>query len=111
MHDIMHYIRELDIDGDRMNIDRLQREAGEQGLTLTSEHFEVIRYIQTRSSTEKGLINARKLANDLATRFAQQGGRRYLFRLFPKGPVTQACHIAGLEPPQGSTQTSFGTAF
>ena len=41
--------------------------------------------------------------------FAGHGGRKYLWRLFPGGPVTQGLRIAGLPLPPHSGDKGFGT--
>ena len=51
----------------------------------------------------------RRLTKALEEQFQQQGGRKYLYHLFPKGPANQGCRIAGLNPPEGSADQSFGS--
>jgi tRNA 2-thiouridine synthesizing protein E len=55
-------------------------------------------------------LHARYLLDPLAEKFAKQGGRKYLYLLFPGGAVTQGSRIAGLPVPKDSVDPSFGTA-
>ena len=73
--------------------------AKEQRMELTPAHLEVIRFLQTYASEHESVPDARELANVMAQHFERQGGRRYLYLLFPKGPVMQASKLAGLEIP------------
>jgi len=41
--------------------------------------------------------------------YAEQGGRKYLRRLFPEGPVAQGMRIAGLPVPPHTENEGFGT--
>jgi len=54
-------------------------------------------------------INARELHDALEERFHSRGGMKFLYDLFPGGPVTQGCRLAGLEPPAGSHEEGFGS--
>jgi tRNA 2-thiouridine synthesizing protein E len=49
------------------------------------------------------------LTRDLERDFADAGGRRYLYQLFPRGPIAQACRLAGLPLPHGTISPSFGS--
>jgi tRNA 2-thiouridine synthesizing protein E len=46
----------------------------------------------------------------LDMRFAHEGGRRWLRKLFPEGPVFQGMQIAGLPVPPHTEDAGFGTA-
>jgi tRNA 2-thiouridine synthesizing protein E len=60
---------------------------------------------------EKGLAsNAREVIHFLERDFVDEGGRRYLYQLFPKGPVSQGARLAGIPVPPYSSDPSFGWA-
>lgn len=87
------------------------RIAIDQDIVLDGGHWEVIQFLQeycgVREEDEKDL---RHMGRALEQHFRGRGGRRYLYQLFPKGPISQGCRIAGLEPPPGAVDPSFGTA-
>ncbi len=84
------------------------RRAREIGVTLGAEHWEVIRALRDHYRTHGAEGSARTLLQALESRFADKGGRKYLFSLFPGGPVRQGSMIAGLPVPPGASDPSFG---
>ena len=83
--------------------------AAQEGIELSSDHWQVIHFLRSHH-IKHGLVgNARELTRVLSDRFAEQGGNRYLFKLFPNGPVIQASRIAGLPIPTSSIDPSFGS--
>jgi tRNA 2-thiouridine synthesizing protein E len=52
--------------------------------------------------------SAARLTRLMEARFGQEGGKRYLYGLFPGGPVSQACRIGGLPLPPHTRDDSFG---
>lgn len=83
--------------------------AKEEGIPLTPAHWEVLEALRNRYQ-EFGLEdNARSLLKRMEVEFAELGGKKYLYDLFPRGPVNQACHIAGLPLPPHSSDPSFGS--
>ena len=54
-------------------------------------------------------IKVRELLDALDEKFHGKGGLKYLYSLFPGGPVAQGCRIAGLQAPAGSTDMGFGS--
>lgn len=82
--------------------------AKKEGLELSEEHWEVIRTIQAVYSEDQSLP-LRMCHDALEAHFSSRGGSRYLFSILPGGPVVQGCRLAGLTPPQGSTDGSFGS--
>ena len=83
--------------------------AAEDGLSANSGHWDLVRALQEFYSRHDGpSINSRELHDALEERFHSSGGMKYLYELFPGGPVTQGCRLAGLEPP-GGADTGFGS--
>ncbi len=81
-----------------------------EGVEMTEAHWEVVRLVRTHYMEHGAPAGAHKLSQWLAERYKERGGRKYLYRLFPKGPVTQATRIAGLPLPPGSVDPSFGSS-
>lgn len=79
------------------------------GLELTEAHLGMIRYLRDCYADHGGTINARMLTQSLETEFAGMGGHRFLYTLFPHGPIAQASRYAGLPMPPGTRDPSFGT--
>ena len=82
-----------------------------EGLTLTEDHWEVVRGLQELyARNEEPVLRARDLHDALDERFHYKGGIKYLYELLPKGPVAQGCRLAGLQPPAGAQDQGFGSA-
>jgi tRNA 2-thiouridine synthesizing protein E len=87
-----------------------QRNAEQEGIELTDAHWEVVHYLRDYY-LEHGLASSgRVLSDTLDSRFADQGGRKYLRRLFPEGPVAQGMRIAGLPLPPHTEDEGFGVS-
>ena len=85
--------------------------ATEEGLVLTKDHFDVIHSLREYYSRhEINHINLRELHDALDEKFHYKGGMKYLYDLFPGGPVAQGCRIAGLHAPAGAEDKGFGSA-
>lgn len=71
-----------------------------ENITMTSEHWEVVRFIRqfylefNTSPAVRMLVKA--VAKELGP---EKGNSRFLYSLFPKGPAKQATRIAGLPKP------------
>lgn len=82
--------------------------AKEEGVDLNDDHWEVVSYLRKLFDGTGEIEHARDLSVVLDQRFKDKGGLKYLFRLFPKGPVSQGCKIAGIPVPKDSSNDSFG---
>ena len=85
--------------------------AREEGLELKEDHWEVIRALQNyyAQHADETVINLRDLHDALDECFHQKGGLKFLYTLFPGGPIAQSCRLAGLKAPFMATDPSFGS--
>lgn len=83
-----------------------------EDLALTEAHWQVVRALQEvcARNNEEHAMNVRELHDALDEHFHAEGGIKYLYELFPKGPLAQGCMIAGLEPPAGTQDKGMGSA-
>jgi len=74
--------------------------AEQEGIALTPEHWEVVRFVRAFYLEFNTSPAIRMLVKAMAKAYGEEkGNSRYLFRLFPKGPAKQATKIAGLPKP------------
>ncbi len=99
------YLIELDSWNEAQAMEMARRD----GIELTDEHLGIIRYLRDCYADHGGTVNARSLAHSLEEEFAGLGGHKFLYELFPRGPVAQASRYAGLPMPPGTRDPSFGT--
>ena len=90
------------------DIDAALTRAEEHGVELTSDHWDAIAGLQEYFARHE-VGTRRELVDALDEKFHIKGGTRYLYLLFPGGPVAQGCAIAGLKIPSGSVDKSFGS--
>lgn len=84
--------------------------AKQEGLALNDDHWRAVRALQEYHARHKDTaVNARELHDALDELFHDKGGLKYLYLLFPGGPVAQGCRIAGLKAPAGATDRGFGS--
>ena len=80
----------------------------EHNIDMHDDQWEVVIGLQEYFSRHE-FCNRRELVDALDEKFHVKGGTKYLYRLFPGGPVAQGCVISGLTPPAGSVDKSFGS--
>ena len=69
--------------------------AHKDGIALTEDHWEMIKALQ-HFFVRHDKPNVRALHDALEESFHNRGGLKYLYGLFPGGPVAQGCRLAGL---------------
>lgn len=119
MYDINKFIanQSMDLNDPEGNIAGLghwspllaNRLAEEEGISLDEEHWQVIYCLRERFRALGPEWTARRMTQELARDFAEAGGLRYLYSLFPRGPLIQGCRMAGLPLPVGTLNRSFGS--
>ena len=120
MTDILKHIRypatdRNDPDGNLLQLEPWSEEAAlrraeENGVEMSSDHWDVVLFVRDYFRGRGDAADAREIMNALEQEFADDGGKRWLYRLFPGGPVTQAARIAGIPEPGGASNPSFGTS-
>ena len=71
-------------------------------VTMTDEHWEVIRFLREYYNEYQIAPAVRVLTKAVAKKLGpEKGNNKYLYELFPYGPGKQACKIAGLPKPTG----------
>ena len=87
------------------------RMASEEGLAIGEDHLEALRALQEywARHAEAAAVNLRELHDALDEKFHHKGGMKYLYKLFPGGPVAQGCRLAGLKAPAGAVDRGFGS--
>jgi TusE/DsrC/DsvC family sulfur relay protein len=99
MYDLPHWSREL-----------AMKYAKEEGIDeLSEKQWQLIFRLRGLYRKHGQAKSARQIMNVLEKEFQDEGGRRYLYQLFPKGPISQGCRLAGLPAPPYSSDPSFGT--
>lgn len=90
--------------------DTARATAHAEGIELSDPHWEVIRFLRVHyQNVGAKMPPAHELSQTLEERFAEQGGLRYLYELFPGGPLNQGGRIAGIAVPTDATDPSFGS--
>lgn len=75
--------------------------AAREGVSLTDEHWQVIRFMRSYYEDHQIAADARFVIRYMAEKMGLGSkARNYLFELFPYGYVKMACKIAGMKRPR-----------
>ena len=94
---------------DGMGIAHVRMMAAKEDIELTDEHLGVIECLRDFYLEVGEAKHGRELEEMLDEVFSSHGGRKFLWRLFPGGPVTQGSKLAGLPIPPHTGDKGFGT--
>lgn len=90
--------------------DRAREAARAERLTLGEDHWDLVHALQEFYARHAARpVSLRELHDALEEKFHHKGGMKYLYTLFPGGPIVQGCRLAGLKPPTGATDRGFGS--
>ena len=109
-------LNHMDPEGNMFDLERWSPKiatqlAQQEGIEeLTEAHWHVIYFLRDLFRTQGRAESSRKIVHLLERNFLNEGGRRYLYELFPKGPVSQGSRLAGVPAPSNSSEPSFGWA-
>lgn len=90
---------------------RVVDKAREKGVELTDAHWEAIDFVLDVYEACPECQHAREMSKMLSEEFKDKGGKRYLYQLFPRGPVTQIHDLANLTRLENERDMGFGTAY
>ena len=90
------------------NRDSTIKSAAREGIVLGDEHWQAIIFLRHYYLEHGWPAHPHRLVRELDRAFSASGGTRYLYRLFPRGPLAQGARIAGLPVPANVTDESFG---
>ena len=102
--EVMDHLRDID----SWTRNQAVETAAAQGIAMTDEHWEVVDFLRHHYARNGRAPSGRELSDALAEHFAERGGRKYLYRLFPEGPVSQGSRVAGVPLPRYAEDASFG---
>lgn len=84
--------------------------AEEEDLDISQATWAAVRALQEYYYRHRdSRIRVRELHDALEEKFHRQGGIRFLYLLFPGGPIAQGCRIAGLTATAGAIDKGFGS--
>jgi tRNA 2-thiouridine synthesizing protein E len=81
------------------NLQKSKEIAREDGIEIVIDHFAVLTFLRAFYVKHGWPKSTRVLTQVLDKAFKQHGGKKYLRRLFPNGPVAQGTRLAGLPTP------------
>ena len=92
-------------------LENIQQRADKMNLELTDDRMEVIEFVLDFYEHCEDCRNARELMKVMDQEFADKGGKKYLYRLFPAGPLSQIHELADLPDLGNQTDKGFGTSY
>ncbi len=91
--------------------ENIEQRAEKMGLELTEQRMEAIEFVLDFYEHCEDCRNARQLMTVMDQEFADKGGKKYLYRLFPAGPLSQIHELADLPDLGNQTDNGFGTSY
>jgi tRNA 2-thiouridine synthesizing protein E len=89
----------------------IEQRAVAMGLELTEDRLEAIDFVLDFYEHCEDCRNARQLMKVMDQEFTAKGGKKYLYRLFPAGPLSQIHELTDLPNLGHQTDQGFGTSY
>jgi len=89
----------------------IEKRAQNMGLELNDARMEAVDFVLDFYEHCEDCRNARQLMTVMDQEFADKGGKKYLYRLFPAGPLSQIHELANLPDLGHQTDQGFGTSY
>ncbi len=91
--------------------DAIKQRAAAMDIALTKERLEVVDFVLDFYAHCEDCRNARQLMKVMDQEFAEKGGKKYLYRLFPQGPLSQIHELTNLPDLRNQVDNGFGTSY
>ena len=92
MYDTVNMVRHLNLDREEV-----AERAKQAGVSLTEKHWEAIDFINKfYDYHEDEELKVADYNNALKGKYSTQGGLKYLYSLFPDGPVNTITQLSGI---------------
>lgn len=105
MYDTVNMVRVTSFDKEEV-----EERAKKLGIILTEEHWEAINFVKNfYDYHEDEQLQVKDYNNAIKGKYASQGGLKYLYRLFPNGPVNTMTQLAGIPPVKSTQNLSSGS--
>jgi tRNA 2-thiouridine synthesizing protein E len=75
--------------------------AANEKITLTDDHWTVIRWLREKYKDDGQTPNFRNMVSELDDEYPGQDWKKKLYELFPNQPARQGVRVAGLPKPYG----------
>jgi len=101
MNSILDNILHINLTNNFNSTFETEQRASSKGMMLTEEHWNVINFVKdVYHQSGFSAPTSRQLRNQLKAQFKDKGGNRYLYQLFPDGPIRTVSFLTGV-PSQG----------
>lgn len=92
------------------NKQEVEERAKKLGITLTDEHWDAINFVKNfYDYHEDEALQVKDYNNAFKGKYAHQGGLKYLYRLFPDGPINTMTKLAGIPEVNNTQNLSMGS--
>ena len=89
----------------------IKQRAHAMDFELTEDRMEVIDFVLDFYEHCEDCRNARQLMKVMDQEFTLKGGKKYLYQLFPQGPLSQIHELTDLPDLRNQVDKGFGTSY